>query len=130
MPEYVKVGRFDEFREGRGIAVRVGEKKIAIFKLRGRILAIQDSCPHMGASLADGRVVDDRVVCHWHDWTFDLRTGKSDQRSRQWLCAQVFETKVEGDDVYVLRPDDPPAADDDETEEEWVPWDDKFLKKK
>lgn len=25
-----------------------------------------DACPHMGASLADGRVCDGRVVCPWH----------------------------------------------------------------
>lgn len=127
MAELVKVGKVGDFREGRGVAVWVGERKVAIFKLGGRLLAIQDACPHMGASLADGRVDGGRVVCHWHGWTFDLETGQGDQRSKQWLCARVYETRVEGDDVYVLRPDErPPARPDDEP---WVPWDDGFLKK-
>ena len=126
MAEYVKVGKVGDFREGRGVAVRLDDTKVAVFKTGGRLRAIQDSCPHMGASLADGRVQDGRVECFWHAWCFDLESGQGDQRSRKWLKARVYEVKVEGDDVFVLRPDAPaPPAQDDE---EWTPWSDDFLK--
>jgi len=125
---YVKVGKVGDFREGRGVAVRVDGKRVAVFRVAGELRAIQDDCPHMGASLADGKLQDGHVVCHWHGWTFDLESGQGNQKSKQWLCARVYGIKVEGDDVYVLRPEDPapPPSDDDET---WVPWDDGFLKK-
>ncbi len=126
MGEYVKVGKVGDFREGRGVAVPVGGRKVAIFKVGGQWRAIQDRCPHMGASLADGRVQDGRVTCHWHGWRFDLESGQGDQRSKQWLCAQVYEVKIEGDEVYVLRPDDPPSRGP-QGDEEWTPWDDRFL---
>jgi nitrite reductase (NADH) small subunit/3-phenylpropionate/trans-cinnamate dioxygenase ferredoxin subunit len=128
MSDYVKVGKVDDFREGRGTAVRVGDTKVAIFRVGDRLRAIQDRCPHMGASLADGRVEGGRVECHWHGWCFDLKSGQGDQQSKRWLRARIYEIKVDGDDVYVLRPEEPaPRSTDDG--EEWVPWDDDFLKK-
>ena len=126
MGEFVKVGEVGDFREGRGTAVRLDGTTVAIFKVGGRLRAIQDRCPHMGASLADGRVKGGQVVCHWHDWCFDLVTGHGDRRSKRWLRAQVYEVKVEGDDVYVLQPDEPES--DEENDDEWVAWDDDFLK--
>ncbi len=97
-----------------------------MFRIDGRLRAIQDSCPHMGASLADGRLENGRVVCHWHDWSFDLVSGQGSMKSKQWLCARIYEVKVEGRDVYLRRPDEPTAARP-EDDEEWTPWDPKFL---
>ena len=128
MGEWVNVGRLDDFREGRGLAVRLGDIKVAVFKVDGSLRAIQDSCPHMGASLADGRVERGKVVCHWHGWCFDLTSGQGDQQSKRWLRARVYEIEVRGDEVFVLRPDEPaprPPGD----HEEWPVWDDRFLKK-
>lgn len=129
MSEFVRVGRVGDFREGRGVAVPLDDKKVAIFRLGGRLFAIQDSCPHMGASLADGGILDGKVICHWHGWCFDLKTGQGDQRSKQWLRARVYEVKVEGDEVFVRRPDEPPPAKPDD-DDDWVAWDDSFLKRK
>ena len=129
MDAYVRVGKTEDFREGRGVCVRVAGKRVAVFRLGGRLRAIQDDCPHMGASLADGRLEGNRVVCHWHGWTFDLDNGQGNQRSKAWLCARVYEIKVEEDDVYLRRPDEPPPTPADDGEP-WVPWDDGFLKKK
>jgi nitrite reductase/ring-hydroxylating ferredoxin subunit len=121
------VGRLSEFKQGRGRAVRVGDIKVAIFRFGDRFHAIQDRCPHMGASLADGRVLDGWVECFWHGWTFNLEDGRSDQKSRQWLCADVYETKVEQEALWVrvppAAPTEPvPQADD------WVVWDNRYLK--
>ncbi|XP_019751989.1 Rieske domain-containing protein isoform X2 [Hippocampus comes] len=38
-----------------------------------------------------------RVFCPWHDYDFDLRTGKSGTSLKQ----QVHEVKLEDGDVYV-----------------------------
>ena len=127
MDGFENVGRLSEFKQGRGRAVRVGDIKVAIFRFGDRFHAIQDRCPHMGASLADGRVLDGWVECFWHGWTFNLEDGQSDQKSRQWLCADIFETRVQGEELWVRTPtekvEEPkPKADD------WVVWDDRYLK--
>jgi len=118
MANFVRVGDQTDFVEGRGRAVDVAGKRVAVFRVGGSWYAIQDACPHMGASLADGRVRDGRVTCTWHDRSFDLATGASDKRSGG--CARAFEITTDGDDVLV-RPADPapaPADDDD-----WVAFD-------
>jgi len=128
--EYVKVGTSDEFREGRGRAVRVGDRRVAIFRVRGRLHALQDACPHMGAALSDGRLENDQVVCHWHGWSFDLESGQGHQGARSWARARVFEVREEGQEVFVLRPDEPPPPRSPFEDEDWIPWDpDKHLKR-
>lgn len=104
--------------------MRVGRAAVAVIRYRGRLYALQDSCPHMGASLSDGKVEAGRVSCFWHGWTFDLATGQGSGRA--WACARTYEVKVERGDVWIRVPA-PPARD--EPDGDWVPWDDGFLKR-
>ena len=126
MSNWVRVGDDSDFKEGRGLAVRVDKDRIAVFRVRGRLHAMQDDCPHMAASLADGHIQDQqRVICHMHGWTFDLETGKP-QGGRS-NCARIYPVELRDDGVWVRLPDpEPPPSGDDE---EWVPWSDEFLKK-
>lgn len=127
--EFVRVGTVDDFRDGRGRVVKVAGQKVAVFRRGDRLTAMQDACPHMGASLADGRLECGRVICHWHGWTFDLETGHGDQKSRTWLRARTYPVRVDDGEVFVGH--DPawqqprPRAGADQ--ESWVAWDDSFL---
>jgi 3-phenylpropionate/trans-cinnamate dioxygenase ferredoxin subunit len=59
-----------------GEAVRVeGEVPIAVFNVDGELFAIDDTCTHQDASLADGWVEGCAVECPLHAACFDLRTG-------------------------------------------------------
>lgn len=59
-----------------GLAVRiVADVPIAIFNVGGELLAIDDTCTHQDASLADGWLEGCFVECPLHASTFDLRTG-------------------------------------------------------
>ncbi|MGW8465951.1 Rieske (2Fe-2S) protein [Pseudomonas sp. GL-B-19] len=50
-------------------------KSLALFNVEGELFAIDDSCPHQGASLCGGRL-DGRVIqCCAHGLRFDLRSG-------------------------------------------------------
>lgn len=69
--------------------------------VNGEIFAIEDACNHAGASLAEGWLEKDCVVCPMHAYVFELRTGKL-ARPRG-LCSdqRTYETKIEGDEVVV-----------------------------
>lgn len=75
MEEFTPVAQVGEIPEGEGRAFTAGGRTIAVFLDRGEYLAIDDFCPHMGASLAGGCVDDGYVVCPWHAWQFKLRDG-------------------------------------------------------
>jgi 3-phenylpropionate/trans-cinnamate dioxygenase ferredoxin subunit len=60
-----------------GEAVRVDvDPPIAVFKVGGELYAIDDTCTHQDASLADGWVEGCIVECPLHESCFDLRTGE------------------------------------------------------
>lgn len=64
----------------RGQARRVDlEPPIAVFHTDdGELYAIDDTCTHQDASLADGWLTGCAVECPLHASTFDLRTGLVD----------------------------------------------------
>jgi nitrite reductase (NADH) small subunit len=68
--------RVDEIPEGRGLARRGREgRNLALFRDGGRVYALDDRCPHAGASLSSGWIEGGAVVCPLHRWRFRLRDG-------------------------------------------------------
>jgi len=59
---------------GRALLELAG-KSIALFNVEGELLAIDDSCPHQGASLCGGRLDGRLIQCTAHGLRFDLRSG-------------------------------------------------------
>ncbi len=50
-------------------------KSLALFNVEGDLFAIDDSCPHQGASLCGGRLEGRVIQCCAHGLRFDLRSG-------------------------------------------------------
>ncbi|MEM9701102.1 MAG: Rieske (2Fe-2S) protein [Planctomycetota bacterium] len=82
----------------------------------GRFAALEDSCPHAGATLSDGHLeaggcADGEpgegatVVCPLHAWRFDTVTGQWCDAPTGKVKVDVFETKVEAGRVLVSVPD-------------------------
>ena len=85
-------------REGR--SAEVGGVNVAIFNLDGRVLAIENACPHQGGPLCDGIVSGTVVVCPLHGWRFDLETGMA-VRASMPACITIFPARVENGIVLV-----------------------------
>lgn len=106
MSEFRTVCRVDELPEGEGKTVSVDGKLIALFRDSGQFYAIDDFCPHMGASLSGGYVAHGVVTCPWHAWRFRLRDGAWADNPR--IKIGCYAVRVEGDEVQVQVP--PPRA--------------------
>jgi NAD(P)H-dependent nitrite reductase small subunit len=76
MGRWVKVAEAAAFPPGSGRTVVAGQLRVALFNDGGRFYAIDDGCPHQGASLGEGLLHGGRVVCPLHSWVFDVRTGR------------------------------------------------------
>ncbi len=75
MAQLVTVARVGEIPEGGNIVVEINGNDVAIFLSNGKYFAIDDRCPHAGASLSCGHVEGEIVTCAWHHWRFRLTDG-------------------------------------------------------
>lgn len=99
MSEFHTVCKIQELREGEGKTVAVGRKLVAVFLVNGAPFAIDDCCPHMGASLSGGHVEDGIVTCPWHAWRFRVTDGTWADNPR--IKIGCHSVRVVGDDVQV-----------------------------
>ena len=76
MAKTLIVGRVVDIPDGGAVTVRGPGKQIAIFREGDQVYAIDDMCPHAGASLAMGARRGGVVTCPWHYWRFRLATGR------------------------------------------------------
>jgi nitrite reductase/ring-hydroxylating ferredoxin subunit len=112
---WVKVLPQAELPEGARKVVRTVERSVLLIHNRGKILALQSTCPHMAFPLQFATVTADYgIVCALHHSTFDLRTGDVKDWS-PWpslvgpmlknvsrrKALRVFPTRVEEGSIWV-----------------------------
>lgn len=92
MTEFV-IGAVDDFPDGCSTAVQAGKRTIAVFRVKDQFYAVNNACPHKGASLCEGEVVAGKLIvrCPWHHWNWKLSDGTLEADSRQALRRyQIF----------------------------------------
>lgn len=103
MAERVAVTLSEKIPDGKSVVVNVRKKDIAIFRIGGVLHAIDDMCPHMGASLSGGAVENGCVTCPWHAWRFRLADGVWADSPRVKIGA--YPVHIVGDEVQLEVPD-------------------------
>jgi nitrite reductase (NADH) small subunit/3-phenylpropionate/trans-cinnamate dioxygenase ferredoxin subunit len=102
MAEYQTVCRIEELPAGEARMVEAGGKLIALFAQEGEYFAIDDVCPHMGASLSEGQVENGIVACAWHGWRFRLADGAWADNPR--IKTGCYPVRVVDGNIQVLLP--------------------------
>ncbi len=100
--EFFTVAQVGDIQEGRGCAFNVGGRTIALFLHGGQYYALDDFCPHMGASLAIGSIYKDAVTCPLHAWRFQLTDGAWLDNPR--VKVETFQVRLQGDQIQVCVP--------------------------
>jgi nitrite reductase/ring-hydroxylating ferredoxin subunit len=98
----VMVCRVNEVAPNTSRVVHAGDRAIAVFNVSGQFLAIDDRCPHKGASLGKGSLVDGVVTCPAHNFKIDVRTGRNPKTPV--LKVACYRVIVEEGIVKVLVP--------------------------
>lgn len=102
MSDFVTVAKVGEIAEGRGATYPVGGRLVAVFLADGQYHAIDDLCPHMGASLGAGEVHGGVVSCPWHAWRFRVCDGTWTDNPK--LKIDAFEVRVVDGAIQVRLP--------------------------
>lgn len=99
MDEFVTVAHIGDIPANTGQAYQVGDRMVALFQSNGNYFAIDDTCPHMGASLASGHLEDGNVTCPWHAWRFSVCDGT--WCDNPTVHIDSFEVRIVGTDIQV-----------------------------
>ena len=100
--EFVKIASTEEVTEGMMKTVNLGEEQVLLVNVERKIHAIRSICTHAGLDLSEGELEGDKVVCAGHGAKWDLNTGNA-VFNRSIPPEPVYETKVEGSELYVRR---------------------------
>ena len=111
MPREHPIGRIEDFPEGDHKVVRVGNRELGVFNIRGAFHAIPNLCPHQRGPLCEGGVsgtIDfgphtdwklawiwdgEVVTCPWHSLEFHVPT---------WQCLALPDVRLRKFDLRTV----------------------------
>ena len=120
----VNIGPASEFGDPGRKVLAFENFEVGVFRLGGEFFAYLNHCPHMGGPVCQGKlmpkvdevIASDRtskgmafsktqlnVVCPWHGYEFDIRTGRHAGNSKVGL--RPMKVHVADGDVIVTVPD-------------------------
>jgi nitrite reductase (NADH) small subunit len=89
LPELPAVNQAKEFAcDGRTICVA---------NVNGEISALENVCLHRGGPLGQGVIEGGKIICPWHGWAWDPKTGEAGPGAK----VAVYPVKMEGEDVLI-----------------------------
>ncbi|MSQ79625.1 MAG: Rieske (2Fe-2S) protein [Flavobacteriaceae bacterium] len=93
--------------------VEVNGFQVCLARLQDGYFAVNDVCPHAGHKLGQGICTHDgRVICPYHRYTYDLRSGQGDPQQGDRVGTFPVETRADG--VYI--------AFEEEEKKRWGFW--------
>ena len=98
----VKVGSISQLPSGSVMEAEVNGNTYAVCNAGGELHALDGICPHAGGPLGQGALHGTTLVCPWHAWEYDCRTGVND--FDQDIMVAKFPVKIEGGDIFIDLP--------------------------
>lgn len=96
----IRVASTKDVSEDKPLCAMAGEKKLAIFSVKGKFFAIDNLCTHAGGPLCEGSVTDGTVTCPWHGSEFNVETGEVVKGPAKTAVA-MYPTEIRGEDLFV-----------------------------
>ena len=89
-----------QLQQGKPVKVEKDGKTICVARVGNEVFAVDDTCSHSDASLAEGDVTDFKIECWLHGAEFDLRTGEA-LTPPAVAPLHTYGVHVDGDSVTV-----------------------------
>jgi len=114
MAGFVEVMKAGDLQDGQMKSVKAGGQDVLVAKVAGKFYAAENTCPHMGGKLAQGKLEGTVVTCPLHASQFELKNGNVvrwtnwpgivaavTKLMRRPRAIKIYPVKVEGDKVLV-----------------------------
>jgi 3-phenylpropionate/trans-cinnamate dioxygenase ferredoxin subunit len=89
-----------QLQQGKPVKVEKNGRTICVARVGDEVFAVDDTCSHSDASLAEGDVTDFKIECWLHGAEFDLRTGEA-LTPPAVAPLHTYGVHVDGDSVTV-----------------------------
>jgi nitrite reductase/ring-hydroxylating ferredoxin subunit len=100
--DFIKVARTSDLDDRRGRIIHVEGEEVALWKIDGKVYAINNVCPHQHFSLLhQGAREGLYVTCPMHGWSFSLEDGVPRFGNGR---VKTYRVKVEGESVFIEKP--------------------------
>ena len=87
-------------QKGTFLVLELRGEKICLTRTEKGIFAVQDRCPHNGASLSKGFcTAQNEIVCPLHRYSYDLESGKG--TSGGGYALKTYPINIKEDGVYI-----------------------------
>jgi 3-phenylpropionate/trans-cinnamate dioxygenase ferredoxin component len=97
---WLRVAALSQLSDDTALPVRLGDVPIALYRLDGRVHAIDDVCTHEFALLSQGFVEGGAIECPLHQARFDIATGRC-LAPPATTDLRRYAVRIEGDDIFV-----------------------------
>ncbi len=97
-PVETRVAAYDDLGDGEARHVKIGKRDIALFRVAGEYFALSNLCRHAFAPLSEGYLEGHVVMCPWHGWRYDVRTGETDHPDAN---VRTYPVAVRDGEVFV-----------------------------
>ncbi len=100
MSDFHKVAKTQDVLDSEMKSFVVSGVSIVVCNVNNNFYAFRDECSHELLPLSDGDIDGDKITCIYHGAEFDVKNGEA-------TCLpatepiEVYEVKVEGDDILV-----------------------------
>jgi nitrite reductase/ring-hydroxylating ferredoxin subunit len=81
---------------------RVAGESYAVCNVEGGLYALGGTCPHAGGPLGEGQIEGGTLICPWHAWEYDCRTGVNG--FDEDVVLPTYAVRVDGDDILIEVP--------------------------
>jgi nitrite reductase (NADH) small subunit len=75
-----------------------GDRMICVANVNGEISAMENVCQHRGGPLGQGVIEAGKIICPWHGWVWDPKTGQAQMPGAK---VAVYPVKIEGGDLLI-----------------------------
>lgn len=79
--------------------VKVNGKSVCVVNYNSEIFVTGTVCPHAGADLSGGWCRNGQLICPFHRYSYDIKSGKGAPGQNDFI--DTYPTKITEDGVYV-----------------------------
>jgi nitrite reductase/ring-hydroxylating ferredoxin subunit/ferredoxin-thioredoxin reductase catalytic subunit len=99
-PTEVLVAQVGDLCDGQVRTVHVGKRDIALVRVGSdEFHALSNVCRHVFGPLGEGLVEGHTIMCPWHGWRYDVRTGTTDHPDAD---VKTYPVTIRDGEVFIV----------------------------